>query len=119
MQFLAGSLLELITQTSTNLPPDVRAAMSVAMEQEESGTQASQALGIIAGNIDMAQDDEAPICQDTGMPTSRLTRNTLYWRSSENDSSSGPTSGTSNVRIVSVGATGRGRSDGKASAGEV
>src|ERR1035437_5884712 len=28
MEFLATSLLELITQTSTNLPPDVRAAMS-------------------------------------------------------------------------------------------
>ena len=28
MEFLANSLLELITQTSTNLPPDVRAAMS-------------------------------------------------------------------------------------------
>ncbi len=25
MEFLAGSLLELITETSTNLPPDVRA----------------------------------------------------------------------------------------------
>ena len=29
----------------------------------------SQALNIIAANIDMAADDEAPICQDTGMPT--------------------------------------------------
>ena len=29
MEFLTGSLLELITQTSTNLPPDVRAAMSL------------------------------------------------------------------------------------------
>jgi fumarate hydratase class I len=26
-------------------------------------------LSIIASNIDMAQEDEAPICQDTGMPT--------------------------------------------------
>lgn len=69
MQFLSGSLLELITQTSTNLPPDVRAAMGVARRQEEPGTQSSQALEIIAGNIDMAAGDEAPICQDTGMPT--------------------------------------------------
>ena len=30
MQFLKNSLLELITQTSTNLPPDVRAAMAKA-----------------------------------------------------------------------------------------
>ena len=69
MHFLKNSLVELITQTSTNLPPDVRAAMGVALENEISGTQASQALGIIASNIDMAQSDEAPICQDTGMPT--------------------------------------------------
>jgi fumarate hydratase, class I len=69
MQFLKNSLLELITQTSTNLPPDVRAAMGIALENEAPDTQSSQALGIIASNIDMAQEDEAPICQDTGMPT--------------------------------------------------
>ena len=69
MQFLESSLLELIVQTSTNLPPDVRAAMAVAMKQEQPGTQASQAMSIIATNIDMAEGDEGPICQDTGMPT--------------------------------------------------
>src|SRR5215467_510267 len=69
MEFLASSLLELITQTSTNLPPDVRAAMSIAAEEETPGTQASQALDIILSNVDMAVDDEGPICQDTGMPT--------------------------------------------------
>src|SRR5215472_12338552 len=69
MQFLSNSLLELITQTSTNLPPDVRAAMQLASESETPATQSSQALGIILSNIDMAADDEGPICQDTGMPT--------------------------------------------------
>ena len=69
MQFLKESLIELITQTSTNLPPDVRSAMGVAITAETPATQSAQALGIIAGNIDMAQQDEAPICQDTGMPT--------------------------------------------------
>jgi fumarate hydratase class I len=69
MQFLANSLLELITQTSTNLPPDVRGAMSLAGSSETPGTQSSQALNIILGNIDMAKEDEGPICQDTGMPT--------------------------------------------------
>src|SRR5215469_7642045 len=69
MEFLASSLLELITQTATNLPPDVREAMSRAIGTETPGTQASQALGIIAANIDMAAEDEGPICQDTGMPT--------------------------------------------------
>ena len=69
MEFLANSLLELITLTSTNLPPDVRAAMSMAVGAETPLTQSSQALDIILCNIDMAQQDEGPICQDTGMPT--------------------------------------------------
>jgi fumarate hydratase class I len=69
MEFLAASLLELVTQTATNLPPDVRAAMSLAAGAETPGTQASQALDIILSNVDMAHDDSGPICQDTGMPT--------------------------------------------------
>jgi len=69
MKFLANSLLELIVQTSTNLPPDVRAAMGTAAGSETPGTQSSQAFDIILTNIDMAHDDEGPICQDTGMPT--------------------------------------------------
>ena len=69
MQFLLNSLIELITETSTNLPPDVRAAMSAANVNEQPSTQASQALNIILSNIDMAEEDAGPICQDTGMPT--------------------------------------------------
>ena len=69
MEFLPGSLLELIVQTSTNLPPDVRQAMAMAAETETPGTQSSQALDIILSNVDMAHDDDGPICQDTGMPT--------------------------------------------------
>src|SRR5579862_2747330 len=69
MQFLHESLVQLITQTSTNLPPDVRNAMGVAVGSETPGTQSAQALSIIASNIDMAASDEGPICQDTGMPT--------------------------------------------------
>src|SRR5216683_5981427 len=69
MEFLAGSLLELITQTSTNLPPDVRDAMNIAAKDETTDTQSSQAFDIILSNIDMAVDDSGPICQDTGMPT--------------------------------------------------
>src|SRR6266436_3173475 len=69
MEFLATSLLELITVTSTDLPPDVRAAMQMVSESETPHTQSSQALSIILSNIDMAVDDEGPICQDTGMPT--------------------------------------------------
>jgi fumarate hydratase class I len=69
MHFLQNSLVELITQTSTNLPPDVRAAMRATGLAEKPDTQASQALNIIFSNIDMAADDSGAICQDTGMPT--------------------------------------------------
>src|SRR5438309_8243630 len=63
------SVLQLIVRTSTDLPPDVRAAMKTAVVSEPSGTRASQALTIIAQNIDLASDVEGAICQDTGMPT--------------------------------------------------
>jgi fumarate hydratase class I len=63
------SVLALIVKTSTDLPPDVRAAMRVAIAEEPSGTRSAQALAIIAQNIDQAADCEGAICQDTGMPT--------------------------------------------------
>jgi fumarate hydratase class I len=43
--------------------------MQVAMGQEREGSQAAQALAVIAQNIDLASDGEGAICQDTGMPT--------------------------------------------------
>lgn len=63
------SVLQLIVRTSTDLPPDVRAAMKHAVNAEPEGTRAAQALNIIAQNIDLAVDQEGAICQDTGMPT--------------------------------------------------
>src|SRR5678810_430027 len=63
------SVLTLIVRTSTDLPPDVRAAMKHAVAAESDGTRAAQALAIIAQNIDLAVDSEGAICQDTGMPT--------------------------------------------------
>src|SRR5438128_10199018 len=63
------SVLALVITTSTDLPPDVRAAMKVAIAEEPSATQSGQALAIIAENIDLAADCEGAICQDTGMPT--------------------------------------------------
>jgi fumarate hydratase class I len=63
------SILQLIVRTSTDLPPDVRAAMKHALGAEPAGTRSAQALTIIAQNIDLAVDGEGAICQDTGMPT--------------------------------------------------
>ncbi|HEX4945717.1 MAG TPA: FumA C-terminus/TtdB family hydratase beta subunit [Blastocatellia bacterium] len=68
MEAFRESILQLVTQTSTNLPADVRRAMVNALDQE-SGARSSQALNVIATNIDMACDNEGPICQDTGWPT--------------------------------------------------
>jgi fumarate hydratase class I len=65
----SDSVLQLIVRTSTDLPPDVRAAMKTSLDAEPAGTRASQALTIIAQNIDLAVDHEGAICQDTGMPT--------------------------------------------------
>jgi fumarate hydratase, class I len=63
------SLTTLIVRTSTDLPPDVRAAVSAARSHEPAATQSAQALAIIAQNVDLAAGDEGAICQDTGMPT--------------------------------------------------
>jgi len=72
MSLFQDSILALITETSTNLPPDVRRAMADGLRCETPSTQASQALNVIATNIDMASEDEGPICQDTGMPTFKI-----------------------------------------------
>ena len=69
MPFFRDSILELIIQTSTNLPPDVRAEMRKALRQDKPDTRSGQAMSIIAENIDQAADCEGAICQDTGMPT--------------------------------------------------
>jgi fumarate hydratase, class I len=69
MEFLKDSLLQLIVQTSTNLPPDVRAAMAEVLRIETPESQAGQALKIIGENIDLAWEHEGAICQDTGFPT--------------------------------------------------
>src|SRR6266571_824745 len=69
MEAFRDSIITLITETSTNLPPDVRNAMAEAVADENPATRAGTALAVIATNIDMACDSEGPICQDTGMPT--------------------------------------------------
>ena len=69
MEQLQKSLLDLVIQTSTNLPSDVRRAMARALEGEPPAERSGQAMGVIASNIDMAGECEGPICQDTGWPT--------------------------------------------------
>lgn len=72
MQAFKDSILQLITETSTNLPPDVREAIRKATEKEDEGTRAALALSTIAQNIAMAERNISPICQDTGLPTFKI-----------------------------------------------
>lgn len=69
MSRIRDNLLLLITETSTNLPPDVRRALKRAQLEEEFGTRAALALNTIVDNVVSAEEDVQPICQDTGMPT--------------------------------------------------
>jgi fumarate hydratase class I len=69
MDKLKESLTQLVAETSTNLPPDVRRSLANAMRRETPESRSSLALDTIAVNIDMACEGTAPICQDTGMPT--------------------------------------------------
>jgi fumarate hydratase class I len=69
MQAFLDSVVALIIKTSTDLPPDVRAAMRHAADAEDEASRAGQALNIIKQNIDQAAEVEGAICQDTGMPT--------------------------------------------------
>ncbi|MER2090651.1 MAG: fumarate hydratase [Sporosarcina sp.] len=66
------SMYDLICETSTNLPKDVRRKIRAAKELEDAGTRAAMSLDTIAKNINMADEKISPICQDTGMPTFKI-----------------------------------------------
>jgi len=66
------SMYQLVVETSTNLPRDVRRAVKAAKESESAGTRAAMSLGTITNNIKMADDNVSPICQDTGLPTFKI-----------------------------------------------
>lgn len=69
MKNFKQSMYQLIVETSTVLPPDVRAAIAKAKAKENAGTRAALSLSTITKNIKMAEDNVSPICQDTGLPT--------------------------------------------------
>lgn len=69
LQQFEKSVYDLIVETSTNLPGDVRRAIHAARKKENAATRSGLSLSTIANNIDMAESKVSPICQDTGMPT--------------------------------------------------
>ncbi len=68
MQDLTEHFVELIRRTSTDLPDDVRRALSKARDREASGSAARGALESILQNVELARQKISPICQDTGTP---------------------------------------------------
>lgn len=69
MRNFEESIYNLIVETSTNLPGDVRRAVAKGRALEDRATRSGLALTTIAQNIGMAELQVSPICQDTGMPT--------------------------------------------------
>ncbi|MCM3598431.1 fumarate hydratase [Metabacillus idriensis] len=72
MEKFYQSIYELIVETSTKLPKDVRRAILKAKMKENAGTRAAMSLATISENIKMADENVSPICQDTGLPTFKL-----------------------------------------------
>jgi len=65
---MVESFVELIRRASTDLPPDVEAALQEARDREELGSAATGALDTILENVAVARANSTPICQDTGVP---------------------------------------------------
>ncbi|MCM3618669.1 fumarate hydratase [Sutcliffiella horikoshii] len=72
MNKLYESMYDLIVETSTKLPKDVRRAIAKAKLSESAGTRAAMSLATITNNITMADEKVSPICQDTGLPTFKI-----------------------------------------------
>jgi fumarate hydratase class I len=65
---LTDPLVELIRRAATQLPEDVRQALHAAKSSEAPGSAAEGALETILLNLDLAERDSTPLCQDTGTP---------------------------------------------------
>jgi fumarate hydratase class I len=68
MRDLTDNILELIRLTSTDLPPDVEAALHRAQEEEAPDSAARGAMETILQNVELSRRNSTPICQDTGTP---------------------------------------------------
>lgn len=68
MRDLTEQFVELIRRTSTDLPDDVRRALTEAREREAPGSAARGAFESILQNVELARQKISPICQDTGTP---------------------------------------------------
>ncbi|MCF7836756.1 FumA C-terminus/TtdB family hydratase beta subunit [Candidatus Gracilibacteria bacterium] len=74
------SIFELIRETSTNLPADVAEALIQARNLESKNFRSKLSLAVILKNIELAQKQKTPICQDTGFPTFFVKANPAKWK---------------------------------------
>lgn len=65
---LVEAVFELYKKVATELPEDVIVSLKGARDSEEKGSLANGILATILKNIDMANTEKAPMCQDTGTP---------------------------------------------------
>lgn len=63
---LTDAFLELIRKASSDMPPDVEAALARAGRREKKGTAARSVFEQMKLNIDLARKNSTPLCQDTG-----------------------------------------------------
>jgi fumarate hydratase class I len=60
--------VDVIARASSQLPPDVLAALKRGRDAEDEGSLAQKALDTVLKNIELAKGAWQPICQDTGTP---------------------------------------------------
>ena len=65
---LTDQFTELIRRAATQLPQDMRQGLAAAKGNEAPGSAAEGALNTILLNVDIAEKNSTPICQDTGTP---------------------------------------------------
>jgi len=63
------AVFELVRMAACELPADVEKVLSDAQVAEEPGSSAELTLSLFLKNIAMAKEKQAPVCQDTGLPT--------------------------------------------------
>lgn len=63
---VTDAVAALCVQANTQLPPDVRAALAKARAAEP-WPLAKETLSLLQSNLDLARENDLPICQDTGM----------------------------------------------------
>lgn len=63
---LEKHLLELIRRASTDLPPDVQAALEEGYRRETAGSPAKTAFKTMLSSVDLSRREGLPLCQDTG-----------------------------------------------------